>query len=312
MTDLTLSLSTGQQVLLKPAPVKKFKGTRLPGAELLQADQAGIVVSIHDVRLPLFAFSLRAITCETEQLITIKEASRYLRLETVLTGALVVKETNGTQLVIRSGQYRLTNAPAFQLQYNAGAASHYFICFISPALLSQTPMAELVASSAVMTMPFPMTEVVQRILDNPFEDKFRNAFYDHSIRELLFYHISAPTYTLPGEMSAREIAAVHEADKIIASDLSMHLSIHELAKQTRTNTDVLKKGFARIFGMGPFERLLQRKMDRAKNLLEATDKQVQDIAELSGYETVTGFINAFRKNFKMTPKDWRKKSKGLQ
>jgi len=63
--------------------------------------------------------------------------------------------------------------------------------------------------------------------------------------------------------------------------------------------------------MGTFERLLQRKMERAKNLLETTDRQVQDVSEMAGYETVTGFINAFRKQFKMTPKDWRKKSRGL-
>jgi AraC-like DNA-binding protein len=80
---------------------------------------------------------------------------------------------------------------------------------------------------------------------------------------------------------------------------------------TRTNVHVLKTGFARVFGMGTFERLLQRKMDRAKYLLETTDRQVQDVSEMAGYETVTGFINAFRKQFKMTPKDWRKKSRGL-
>jgi AraC-like DNA-binding protein len=34
-------------------------------------------------------------------------------------------------------------------------------------------------------------------------------------------------------------------------------------------------------------------MERAKYLLETTDRQVQDVSEMAGYETVTGFINAF-------------------
>jgi len=160
-------------------------------------------------------------------------------------------------------------------------------------------------------MSGPMREVIYRILENPFEEKFRDAFYDYSIRELLFYHISAPQFTPPGELSQTELAAVYEADRIISANLSVHYSINELARMTHTNVHVLKTGFARLFGMGTFERLLQRKMERAKYLLETTDRQVQDISELSGYETVTGFINAFRKQFKMTPKDWRKKQRGL-
>ncbi len=309
MTEITLS--DGHPVPLKPAPVKKFRGTRLPGAELLQADQDNYVVSVHDFARKLFRISLRSFHCHAAQIFTIKESSKYLRLETVLTGELPIREMDGTTIKLLAGQYRISDAKAFQSGFDVSHGCQYLVVYISLELLAQTPMGETIVPSVPRMMPLPMRQVITRLLDNPFEDRLRDGFYDYSIRELLFYHVSAPPFTLPGELTPTEIAAVYAADQIIASNLSIHYSIHELAKMTRTNVHVLKTGFARIFGMGTFERLLQRKMERAKYLLETTDKQVQEVGELSGYETVTGFINAFRKQFKMTPKDWRKKSRGL-
>lgn len=309
MTEITLS--AGDPVPLKPSPVKKFRGTRLPGAELVQADEAGYVFSIHDYAQKLFRFSLRSVNCHTAQTFTTRENSKYVRLETVLTGELSIREPGGRESKLLAGQFRVTDAKAYQTFFEAEHGCQYFVAFISPELLAQTPVGETIVPAGPLTMLPQMREIVYRILDNPFEEKFRDGFYDHSIRELLFYHVSAPPFTLPGELTPAELAAVYAADQIIAANLNIHYSIHDLAKMTRTNVHVLKTGFARLFGMGTFERLLYRKMERAKYLLETTDKQVQEIAYMAGYETPTGFINAFKKRFKMSPKDWRKKSRRL-
>ncbi|MEP7375273.1 MAG: AraC family transcriptional regulator [Chitinophagaceae bacterium] len=309
MTEITLS--TGEAVLLITAPVKKFKGTRLPGADLLQAIQEAYSISIHEFSHRLFRFSFRTMQWNKPTTITIRESSKYLRLETVLTGELLIREPGGVELKLLAGQYRITDSKVIQSKFAQGQGCQYFAAFISHELLTQTSLGDTIIPGAPLMMTLPMREIIYRILDNPFEEKLRDAFYDYSMRELLFHHVSAPPFTWPGELTPAELAAVYAADQIIAADLSMHYSIQKLAKMVGTNMHVLKTGFARVFGMGPFERLLQRKMDRAKYLLEATDKQVQDIAELAGYETVTGFINAFRKYFKKTPKDWRKKSRGL-
>jgi AraC-like DNA-binding protein len=78
---------------------------------------------------------------------------------------------------------------------------------------------------------------------------------------------------------------------------------------TGTNQFKLKKGFQEIFGMGAFSRLLFRRMEHAKMLLETTNKSIGEIAELTGYDTAAGFINAFRKKFDMTPREWRMQSR---
>lgn len=306
-----LSLSTGHPVPLRPAPVKKFRGTRLPGADLRQAMEDTYTVSFHHFKADLFQISLRSFVCATEQSFRITELDEYIRLETVLTGELHIKKPDGSETNLLPGQYHITNERSYDFEIKSSQGSQYFVVYISPALIEQTPMGEIIQPSEPRMMSDTMREVINRILDNPFEEKLRDASYDYRIRELLFYHISLPPFTLPGELTPAEIAAVYAADAIIAANLNVHYTIPELARMVRTNVYVLKTGFPKIFGVSVLDRLLQRKMDRAKFLLETTDKQIQEISELSGYETATGFINAFKKIFKLSPKDWRKKSRGL-
>jgi AraC-like DNA-binding protein len=309
MTELTLS--TGRPVPLKPAPVKKFRGTRLPGADLRQAIEDTYTVSFHHFTTDLFQISLRNFVSTTDQSFRVTESSEYIRLETVLTGELYIKNPDGSETNLLPGQYRITDERFYEFEIKPSLGCQYFVVYISRALTEQTPMGETIQPSETRMMSDTMREVIHRILDNPFEEKLRDASYDYRIRELLFYHIAAPPFTMPGELTPVEISAVYAADAIIAANLNVHYTIPELARMVQTNVYVLKTGFPKIFGASVLDRLLQRKMDRAKYLLETTDKQIQEISELSGYETPTGFINAFKKIFKISPKDWRKKSRGL-
>ena len=117
MTEFTLS--TGDPVLLKPAPVKTYRGLLLPGAVFLQAEQAGYVISVHDFALPLYRFSLRRIHCHLGQTFIINEHTKYLRLETVLTGELTIRNPDGIETKLLAGQYRITDSRLYQSSFKA-------------------------------------------------------------------------------------------------------------------------------------------------------------------------------------------------
>jgi AraC-like DNA-binding protein len=74
---------------------------------------------------------------------------------------------------------------------------------------------------------------------------------------------------------------------------------------TNSNSLKLKTGFNKVYGMGVFKRLVYRRMEHAKTLLSTTDKSIREIATLTGYDTVAGFIHAFRRTFGTTPREWR-------
>jgi len=67
--------------------------------------------------------------------------------------------------------------------------------------------------------------------------------------------------------------------------------------------EVIAEPTAQVFGIAGSGK------SGGKLLLETTDKSIGEIAEIAGYDTAAGFIHAFRREFKLTPREWRKKEK---
>ncbi len=208
------------------------------------------------------------------------------------------------------GQYHVTDTSIFQTTLKKGDGVSYFSVYYSSELLDTALQAGRVKAIEPKPIPSAMKRLVFEMLENPFDQHLRPFYYENCIREILFLHLSSPAFTLPGELSEAEIAAIHLADRLIAEDLNVHLTIGEIARKAGINAFVLKKGFQQVFGHGVFQRLLLRRMDRAKLLLEKTDKPIKDVSELAGYDTLAGFITAFRKRFGITPREWRRQQRG--
>ncbi len=306
---IELTLSTGETVQLKPAPVRKFKGTRLPGSELYRAERNGYAFTFQVLHQPFFSISIRQLSFVSGVKFQVREKKKGLRLETVLTGELRVKEAGGRSYTLLPGQYMITDTPLYLCEFEAGKACSYFSAYYSPGLIESIGIQPILRLGKSIPIHNAMRDLIYEMLENPYDQHLRPFFYENSMRELLFLHQALPPFILPGEFSEAEIAAIYMADRIIAENLNSHFTIRDLAQRVGTNAFVLKKGFQAFFGVGVFGRLLQRRMDKAKQLLEKTNKPIKDVCELAGYETVAGFITAFRKRFGLTPKDWRKQKR---
>ncbi len=304
---MELFSENGKPVSLKSLSARKYRGTRLPGADLEGTEQADYSLYHHFYNSPLFGFSLLTIDTNTEQSFQFRFDRRELRLQVLLTGGWQDKTTTEK---IMPGQYRLSLDHRLDAVFSAGQHTEFLVFHLHPELIAQLPLSESLQPSSVKILSEPMREIIHKILRNPYEDMLRQGLYDYSVRELIFYHLARPPVVLPGELSESEMALAYEADRIIAASLDRHYTIHELARMLNTNVYTLKNAFSRLFGMGTFERLQKLKMEHATYLLEQTDEQIQSVAYLSGYETVTGFINSFREHFGVTPREWRNRSRG--
>ena len=69
----------------------------------------------------------------------------------------------------------------------------------------------------------------------------------------------------------------------------------------------LKEAYKDIIGRTIYERLREARLQKARELLLATDLQVQLMYAEVGYESITGFIDAFRERFLLSPLQYRKK-----
>ena len=108
---IELALSTGEPVQLKAAPLEKLRGTRLPGSQLQLAERDGYAISLQHFIQDLFAISYRVFNADEDLLINTREEFKGIRLETVLTGHLNIRDASGKTIELLAGQYHLTETP---------------------------------------------------------------------------------------------------------------------------------------------------------------------------------------------------------
>lgn len=112
---------------------------------------------------------------------------------------------------------------------------------------------------------------------------------------------AASTSTLTA--SARD--KIYEARDIICSEYLNPPSLHQLASRAGTNECSLKAGFKQVFGQTVFGYLYDYRMGIASRYLADTQKSIQEIAALAGYEYQSHFCTAFKKKFNMSPSEYR-------
>lgn len=103
--------------------------------------------------------------------------------------------------------------------------------------------------------------------------------------------------------------AIYKAKEILIDNLKNPPSIVELAKKVHLNEFKLKKGFKQVFNTSPYKLLNEYKMNYAKNLLESSEYNISEVADIIGYKFSNNFTNAFYKQFKINPKELIKNRK---
>ncbi len=308
---IQISLSSGDYLLLKESPKRKFKGLKIPGSTLYKAERAECALSLHIYQHRLYTITLRQFQFTEAVRIITTETDNWLRLELPLSGNLSIIPKEGQPFQMVPGTYHLTDQPLFASDHLAGESTIYFSVHFSPELLASIGSDQSFMPRTTAPVPGDLLEMVYEILKCPFQESLRNFYYANKVRDILFSHTVSLPVVMPGELTPVQIAQMYEADRIMADNLDGKITIPELARKLGTNFVTLKRNYEKVFGVGIFPRLMQRKMEHIQLLLEKTDKPLKEIADLAGYQTLPGFINAFRKRFKITPKEWRKKRKGF-
>ena len=84
-------------------------------------------------------------------------------------------------------------------------------------------------------------------------------------------------------------------------------TIEELIKDIPTSRRNIVRRFKLITGITPIEYLQQTRIEAAKQLLEKTSQQMNEIIYSSGYNDAKAFRKVFKKSVGMTPTQYREK-----
>ena len=126
--------------------------------------------------------------------------------------------------------------------------------------------------------------------------------------ELMLYLLE----TYPDRILSFQPAKDSELDdfqvkKVVESNILSQISIEEMAFLCNMSLSTFKRRFVRIFKDSPGRWILQKRMDRAKELLQHNGTKPGEIFYQLGYENHSSFTKSFRQTFGMTPGEFRKK-----
>jgi len=90
-------------------------------------------------------------------------------------------------------------------------------------------------------------------------------------------------------------------------NLQRRFGIHELAKDVGMNAAYLSQRFRLAFGIAPRSYIMRLRIERAANLLLASDGRIEAIAQRFGYDSVFLFSRQFRQVMGQSPTAWRRR-----
>lgn len=103
-----------------------------------------------------------------------------------------------------------------------------------------------------------------------------------------------------GTWSPRDIECFHEARSILLAELACPPSVTELARRVGTNAKKLGAGFNELFGQPVYAFVKTNRLDAARQMLEAGETSVSNVARYVGYQP-QHFATEFRRRFGMSP-----------
>jgi two-component system response regulator YesN len=106
---------------------------------------------------------------------------------------------------------------------------------------------------------------------------------------------------LRGERNFR----LDRAKDYIAKNFQRSLSLSEVASRTGFSVSRFSRCFKETFGMGFSDYLLQLRCDHSRRLLETTRLSIGQIAQDSGFQSASYFIQQFKRRMNVTPQAYR-------
>jgi AraC family transcriptional regulator len=98
---------------------------------------------------------------------------------------------------------------------------------------------------------------------------------------------------------------VENVIEFIKLNYADHILLTDLAKAAGYSENYLFRIFKKETGYRPYEYLIKYRISKAKFLLSNTNKSVEDISHLVGYDSAANFISQFKRLESMTPLKYR-------
>lgn len=159
-----------------------------------------------------------------------------------------------------------------------------------------------------------LVEHIKKILESYY---FQRALYDEIMLARLTLFFSSLVYILCPNMLEPEMVedVIHKehANRVqfLQSYITLHymedINLKKIADMLNLSETHTNRIFKQIFGKSFLAYLTEIRLKNAKRLLRKDNIEISKIAKAVGYDSYNGFYIAFKKEFGITPNEYRKK-----
>ena len=93
--------------------------------------------------------------------------------------------------------------------------------------------------------------------------------------------------------------------KAVTSHITSNITVEELAFLCNMSLSTFKRRFARLYEKSPNRWLLEKRMEKAAEMLRTNNYKASEIFSELGYENLSSFIQAFKQIHGVTPKQYQ-------
>ena len=228
-----------------------------------------------------------------------------------------------TEQPMEAGQYNMFFSEAYHsdLYFNCQPDFEYLAItfqkdyFLSVLEIAGAPLRSLEkslrtgATFALSDKPMPtgpaLNMALYSLLHSPVADTLSEMFINSKISEIIALQLSQYT----GIASGRSVTLPDKTLEDVYRYIDGHfLTIHSPAdavKEFPVSEHQLKLGLKQHYNTTLYELLQRKRMMHAMQLLKETNMNVNEVAMEIGYSNATNFIQAFKRHFSVTPKQYK-------
>lgn len=148
-------------------------------------------------------------------------------------------------------------------------------------------------------------------LEKPFSPKKLRSTVDNLIenrkRVYEFYISSLPSGgELPtGRVSAVEKKFLRSIQEYVSANLHRNITLDDIAEEVCMSPSSLYKKMKEYADISPMEYVMKMRLHKAVELLKDDSVSVQEVASAVGFNTHSFFSECFKREFGLTPRQWR-------
>lgn len=154
---------------------------------------------------------------------------------------------------------------------------------------------------------FPSTSEIRQLFRKILGESYSNEDYAEEIIramsvELVFRVLRCCALERHEELSSKGTMI----KEILDDHFNKSISLEQVAERVYMSKDYMRHLFKKEYGMSPIKYIIKKRLEHAMEMLNSTSEPIANIARNSGFDDPFYFSQSFKKEFGISPSQWRK------